>query len=216
VLDKGGGEKCTHHPPRWPVSSPQYAGADMGDATMSFPEIPADPDKGVVPGQDLTDVSTVEYGLVYQAEKPELIRYLLHCGVNYETAEDIAQRALEALYRKWATVGKPRPWLRTVAMRMLSRSDTPSECSLEGHDPPSAAPDAAILIESIFESDAVLAAIRQLPLKEKQVFALHFDEFGTSEIAEILQMTPAAVRQNLARGRAKLKQLLGLEGKLND
>jgi RNA polymerase sigma factor (sigma-70 family) len=191
------------------VPSPQYAGIGMDDATTSFPEIPADPGKGAVPGQDLADVSTVEYGLAYQAEKPGLMRYLLHCGVSYQIAEDIAQRALEELYRKWGTVDKPRPWLRKVAMRMLARSRGPDECSLEGHDPPSTIPNTATIVESTFDKDAVLSVIRGLPPKEKQVFALHFDKFETSEIADILQMTPAAVRQNLARARKKLKQLLG-------
>ena len=73
-------------------------------------------------------------------------------------------------------------------------------------------PDPAATIESLWEKDAVLSAIRQLPLKEKQVFALHYDQFKTGEIAEILQMTPAAVRQNLARARARLKNLLRFEG----
>jgi RNA polymerase sigma factor (sigma-70 family) len=60
-------------------------------------------------------------------------------------------------------------------------------------------PDPTATIESLWEEDAVLSAIQQLPLKEKQVFALHFDQLKTSEIAEILEMTPDAVRQNLAR-----------------
>jgi RNA polymerase sigma factor (sigma-70 family) len=184
----------------------------MDDTTVPFPEIPADPGKGAAPGQDVADVSTVEYGLAYQAEKPRLMRYMLHCGVSYQTAEDIAQRALEELYRKWGTIDKPRPWLRTVAMRMLSRLTGPDEGSLESHDPPGTISDAVMHIEFILEKDGVLAAIGRLPLKEKQVFALHFDKFETNEIAEILQMTPAAVRQNLARARARLKQLLGFEG----
>jgi RNA polymerase sigma factor (sigma-70 family) len=96
-------------------------------------------------------------------------------------------------------------------MRMLSRSRTPDECSLEGHDQPSITPDNSTLVEFLFEKSTVLSAIRRLPLKEKQVFALHFDKFETSEIAEILQITPAAVRQNLARARARLKDLLGWE-----
>jgi RNA polymerase sigma-70 factor (ECF subfamily) len=162
----------------------------MGDATRSFPEIPADPGREAAPGQDLADISIVEYGLVYEAEKPGLMRYLLHCGASYHTAEDIAQRALEQLYRKWGTVDNPRSWLRTVAMRMLGRSRTPDESSLEGHDPPSTLPGTAEFVESILENDALVSAIRRLPLKEKQVFALHFDEFETGEIAEILHMRP--------------------------
>jgi RNA polymerase sigma factor (sigma-70 family) len=184
----------------------------MDDAATPVPPIPAGPGEATVPAQDLADIWIVEYGLVYQAEKPGLIRYLLHCEVDYPTAEDLAQVALEELYRKWGTVDKPRPWLRKVATRKIGRSRVSGECSLEGHDQPSTMPDPAATIESLWEEDAVLSAIQQLPLKEKQVFALHFDRFETGEIAEILQMTPAAVRQNLARARARLKKLPRFEG----
>jgi RNA polymerase sigma factor (sigma-70 family) len=95
---------------------------------------------------------------------------------------------------------------------MLARSRLANECSLEGHDGVGIIPDVAELVEYIFEKDSIFKAFRQLSPKEKQVFALHFDRFETSEIAEILQMTPAAVRQNLARARSRLKQLLGLKG----
>jgi RNA polymerase sigma factor (sigma-70 family) len=56
----------------------------------------------------------------------------------------------------------------------------------------------------------VLSAIRQLPPLQRQVFALHFDQLTTSEIAETVQITEAAARQNLARARTRLKELLGL------
>jgi RNA polymerase sigma-70 factor (ECF subfamily) len=178
----------------------------MDDAAKPVPRIPADP------AQDLADISTVEYGLVYEAEKPGLIRFLLHFGVSYPTAEDLAQGALEELHRQWGKVDKPGPWLRKVAVRKLGRSRVTGECSLGSHDQPSTTPGPAAAIESLWEEDAVLSAIRQLPLKEKQVFALHFDKFETREIADMLQMTPDAVRQNLARARARLKKLLGFEG----
>lgn len=54
----------------------------------------------------------------------------------------------------------------------------------------------------------MLSAIRQLPLLQRQVFALRFDQFETKEISAILQITEAAVRQNLARARARLKEFL--------
>jgi len=184
----------------------------MDDATTSVPEIPGSPDKAATPAQEPADVSTIEYSLSYQAEKPRLIRYLLHCGASYQTAEDVAQRALEELHKKWATVDKPGPWLRKVATRKLPRSRVSDEYPLEDHDQPGTMPDPASAAEILFEKDTVLSAIRRLPLKQRKVFALHFDRYEATEIAEILQMTPVAVRQNLARARARLKDLLTSEG----
>ena len=168
----------------------------MDDVTESVPDPPAgDPD----------GVSTVEYAMVYQAEKPRLVRYLIHCGASYHDADDAAQRALARLYEKWATVRHPQSWLRKVALRELSRANVTDECLLEGHDQFSTPRDHAG-IDFLLEEDTVLSAIRQLPELQRQVFALHFDQFRTSEIAEILQTTEAAVRQNLARARARLKR----------
>ena len=181
----------------------------MDDATESVPDPPAGPHEEAAPAGDLAGVSTVEYAMVYQAEKPRLVRYLIHCGASHHDADDAAQRALARLYEKWVTVRHPQSWLRKVALRELSRANVTNECLLEGHDQFSTPRDHAG-IDFLLEEDTVLSAIRQLPELQRQVFALHFDQFRTCEIAEILQTTEAAVRQNLARARARLKELLGL------
>lgn len=65
----------------------------------AFPRDPGRSGKYSFRGQDLADESTVEYALVYEAEKPRLERYLLHCGVRCQSAEELARRAHEELYR---------------------------------------------------------------------------------------------------------------------
>ena len=145
--------------------------------------------------------------MIYQAEKPRLMRYLIQCGANWHNSDDASQLALTALYEQWETVRSPRAWLRKVAFREFIGANGSNEFPLEGHD--QLLPDPSD-IESLLEQDAVLSAIRQLPPLQRQVFALHFDQLTTSEIAETLQITEAAARQNLARARARLKELLGL------
>ena len=181
----------------------------MDDANTSVPEVPGGPEETGIAAYGPAGVSTVEYAMLYQAEKPRLMRYLIQCGANYHDAEDAAQRALTALYGSWETVRNPKPWLRKVAARELIRITTSNERFLEGQDQ-LVTRSAPAEVESLIEADAALSAIRQLPLLQRHVFALHFDQFGTSEIAEILQITEAAARQNLARARARLKELLGL------
>lgn len=167
----------------------------MDDATASVP-VPDVP----------TGVSSVEYAMVFQAEKPRLMRYLIQCGASYHAADDAAQNALMELYQKWETVRSPRAWLRKVALREFAKAAGAHEYSLDGHDQPLDPAE----VESLLDRDAVLCAIRELPVVQRHVFALHFDQFTTGEIAEILRMTEAAARQNLARARARLKELLGL------
>jgi RNA polymerase sigma factor (sigma-70 family) len=181
----------------------------MDDAAASVPSVPSAPQEAGAYGQAPAGVSTVEYAMLYQAEKPRLMRYLLQCGASWHDADDAAQRALTALYEQWGTVRKPRPWLRTVAFREFINARGANESSLEDDDQLSVPVDFAD-VESLLEQDAVLSAIRQLPPLQQQVFALHFDQLSTSEIAEARRITGAAVRQNLARARARLKELLGL------
>ena len=157
------------------------------------------------------DTSAVEYAMLYQTEKPRLMRYLIQCGASYDDAEDVAQRALAALYEGWAKVRDPKPWLRKVAARELSRSLAPSKRFPEDNDRLAASPRPAE-VEAFIEEDAVLSALRRLPPRQRQVFALHFDQFTTSEIAGILRITDAAARQDLKRARDRLKELLGLTG----
>lgn len=103
----------------------------MSDATDSVQDIPDDPQEGRASACDLAGVSTVEYAMVYEAEKPRLVRYLIHLGANYHDADDAAQRALTQLYEKWATVRYPKSWLRKVASRELGRANITNENPLD-------------------------------------------------------------------------------------
>jgi RNA polymerase sigma factor (sigma-70 family) len=168
----------------------------MDDATAPAPDVPG----GVPDG---------EYARVYRAEKPRLVRYLIQCGANWHDADDAAQQALEALYKQRGTVCYPGPWLRKVAFREFMRTRDANGRSRESLDQ-LRVPWGPADVESVLERHAVLSAIRQLPRLQRLVFAMHFDQLPTSEIAEELEISEAAVRQNLARARARLKELLGL------
>ena len=53
-------------------------------------------------------------------------------------------------------------------------------------------------------------AISRLPLTQRQVFALYYDQFSYSEIAKILDMNVDAVQKDMERAKTKMKELLGL------
>ncbi|MEU0845703.1 sigma-70 family RNA polymerase sigma factor [Streptomyces sp. NPDC005962] len=61
------------------------------------------------------------------------------------------------------------------------------------------------------EEKRVYEALAQLPMKQRQVMAWLLDGYSTNEIADELEMKPNAVRQNVSRARALLKELLGLK-----
>lgn len=152
----------------------------------------------------------VEYGICYVTEMPHLILYLMKCGASAHDAAEAAQRAFAELLDKWETVRNPSAWLRKVAFRIFLRMAVDDELPLEPHFDGPGLFSASERIEFREEEQAVLAALRQLPPTQLEVFALYYDQFEIREIAELLQMKEAAVRQNLSRARARLRELLGL------
>lgn len=131
-------------------------------------------------------------------------------GAHFEEAAEAAQEASALLYKEWRKVRKPAAWLRTVAFRVyINRSKE----RVLGDEEENVQIDSMTVTEVAEFSDQeqrVLSAIRKLSPSQRKVFALHYDNFTCTEIAGILQMKEPAVRQNLARARAALKELLGL------
>lgn len=161
-------------------------------------------------GDKPADVSYAEFALFYQREMPRLIGLLIKFGAELDVAEEAAQHAFIELFTHWDTVRCPEGWVRTVALRQAFRlfSRVTNEQPLGPDSARATGPPASENVEIREEERAVLAALRRLPLTQRQVFALHYDQFGTSEISDILDMTESAVRKNLERGRRKLKDSL--------
>lgn len=153
----------------------------------------------------------IAYAMCYEAEMPRLLRTLLRAGASEHDAADAVQHAFTALLDQWDTVREPRPWLRSVAFRQYFRQMQKRETSIQ--DEARSAGNSLPFITSFElreEEERVLAVIRQLPLTQRTVFALYYDGLSFKEISHILQMEEPAVRQNLTRARAKLRQILNL------
>jgi RNA polymerase sigma-70 factor (ECF subfamily) len=140
------------------------------------------------------------------------VRFLIQCGANRHDADDAAQEAFIELFKQWPTVRKPRQWLRTVAFRIFLRQPVGSASSLEtAQDIPSPV-SASDPFDFRQEEQRVLDMLDLLPTAQRAVLALHYDQFETRDIAEILEMKQATVRKNLERARAALKKLLDFDG----
>ena len=164
-----------------------------------FPQLP----------RDRADAPQAEFELFYQAEMPRLMSYMILCGTDRDDAEDAVQYAFVQLFHQWQTVHAPSAWLRKVAFRKALQMQARNERPLEpGYDGACGQP-ASERIELNEEAEAVLAALSRLPITQRKVVALHYDEYGINEIGEMLGMTAAAVRQNLSRARRRLRDQLG-------
>jgi RNA polymerase sigma factor (sigma-70 family) len=148
---------------------------------------------------------------LYQAEMPRLVRYLMKCfgDSDMRDAADAAHHAFAELFTKWDTVRSPRAWLRTVAFRQMLRQNASAEYPLDALRREPATVPASARLELREETQAVLHGLRQLPLAQRQVLALIYDEFSYGEIAQITGTSQAAVRKNAERARRRMSELLG-------
>jgi RNA polymerase sigma-70 factor (ECF subfamily) len=126
------------------------------------------------------------------------------------TAEDIAQEAMIAAYRRWPQVEQldsPAAWVRRVCanistsfvrrraaearavLRISSMRDEPTELSPRDED--------------------FWACVRRLPRRQAQVISLHYVyDLGVSDIAHTLGCSESSVKAHLVRGRASLSGAL--------
>ncbi len=133
-------------------------------------------------------------------------------GASAHEAADVAQSAFVEALAAWGGIRHPRAWLRQVAGRIyyrrLDRAETPLEVIPDSQGQGSA----STATELRDEARAVLAALADLPPKQRQAMAWHVDGFAPGEIAAALDVAPDAVRQNLVKARRNLKKRLGMAG----
>lgn len=138
-------------------------------------------DTAAAPGARQRPVSAAEAGYSYQEDQPYLIRFLLRHGATFPEAEDAVHSAFVELMR-WQPVQRPRPWLRTVALRAFLRQTVPEQpendltgrlvqTSADWHTPLHAA-------ELNEQQRWVLTTLLQLPFKQRSVMAWHLDGFS--------------------------------------
>jgi RNA polymerase sigma factor (sigma-70 family) len=164
-------------------------------------------------------VADVDFNAFYAAERRSLVRFVMFLGcADAGTAEDIAQTAFTRAFPVWNTIRFPQAWLRKVAQNEYWRHCRAAarETSLDA-DPDradcSAGISAAMALEQQADTREVLAAIADLPPKQRQVMAWHWDGFSDAEIAAELGDSAAAVRKNRNRAMKSLRQSLAHVGR---
>jgi RNA polymerase sigma-70 factor (ECF subfamily) len=128
-----------------------------------------------------------------------------------QAAEDIAQEAMLAAYRRWDEVSRldlPAAWVRRVcaniATSFIRRRIVEARAALRlpGRQSP---------VVELDESDGSFwAEVRRLPRRQAQCVALRY-VYGCSvaEVAGILGCADGTVKAHLSHGRARLAERLG-------
>lgn len=152
-----------------------------------------------------------DFSAFYRADIRALTGFLLHHGAVLPVAADIAQESMIQAHRYWSGLDSPRAWVRTVAARMLARrtaairedpvDEIPEPTSLLPR------PDAYAEFEARYD---VLAVLRSLPPRQRQILAWTLDGYTPADIAAQLGITPEAVRASLMKARRAAVQYLSI------
>lgn len=162
-------------------------------------------------------VADVDFDTLYGTYRSALVRLVTLAGATEEEANDAVQTAFAQFLQATSTIRDPQAWLHRVALNDFRRSTlrVPSRRRkvIETATPPQEVPepttsmpsaaDAAALNE---ENRLVLTELALLSGKQRQVMVAHYDGLSHDQIADLLGMRTAAVRQNLSRARKTLRQ----------
>lgn len=154
--------------------------------------------------------SRLDFDEFYRAELPRLVA-LARALCGGEVADDIAQEAMLAAYRRWPRVGDlehPEAWVRrtcsNLAVSQYRRKliEVRAVTRLANRPPPPPLEPA---------DDEFWAAVRELPKRQAQAAALRYlYQLDVADIARTLEVTEGAVKQHLSRARTRLVQKLDL------
>ncbi len=173
----------------------------LGDCTRSS-----------VVGEKLERVNPAEIGAFYEREMPRLVLFVtISTGLDIHAAADVAQAAFEKALPRWPTLRNPRAWLHRVAQHeALARCE-----AVRREVPVDVVPDrpdqlsAALAAELRAEQREVMAHLRGLPPKQRQVMTWTLAGFGDAEIADALGLSTDAVKQSRYYARRNLVKRLG-------
>lgn len=149
------------------------------------------------------------YEWFFRAEFPQVVRSAYLVLHDREAAHDAAQEAFVQLLRHWKKVSrydKPEAWVRRVAIRIAVKA-----AKKQGRLSPFTEAEDSTTSPGGADPD-LLEAIGTLPGNQRAAVVLfYFEDRPVSEIAEILDCSPATAKVHLHRARKKLAALLGEE-----
>lgn len=161
-------------------------------------------------GAAVTELRVTEgFDTFFRREMPALVAFARSLSGS-ASADDIAQEAMLAAYRRWDAVSRmdvPAAWVRRVcanrAVSTLRRRAVEARGLLRLVQNDRGEP----LRE---EYEDFWSEVRRLPRRQAQVIALHYVyDLGVAEIAQTLGCAEGTVKSHLFRARATLAGRLG-------
>jgi RNA polymerase sigma-70 factor (sigma-E family) len=161
-------------------------------------------------------VSDADIERLYRTQRLAMVRLALLLVDDRETAEDVAQDAFAALHRRWqslhtedAAIGYLRTCVVNGARSVLRRRRTVRRQPQPDADLFVAeSADRRVLLAE--EHREVIAAMRRLPARQREVIVLRYwSELSEQQIAATLGISVGSVKSSASRGRDAIAAILG-------
>ena len=174
------------------------------------PEIPVPSSDTPEPGADAAPLAVER---LFEALRPELLRFAWWLARDRAVAEDVVQEALLRAWRSRESLKDPaaaRGWLLTIVRREHARLYERKRLEITDLDEVIAAEDPTLGAEGD-ELVGLRLAITQLPDEYRVPLVMQvLGGFTTEEIARELTLSTAAVLTRLFRARNRLRRIYGL------
>ena len=206
------------------AGEPSDAGTRRTDVTETLaanallPEVVLAPDAFTAQARtasaawDAADVVTE----IYTGHYNQLVRLAVLLVHDVQTAEEVVQDAFEAMHLAWRRLRdseKALSYLRQTVVNR-SRSVLRHRKVVDMHAPKPAPdePSAEHAALTLLERSAVAAALRSLPLRQREAIVLrYYADFSEADIAAAMGISRGAVKSHTARAMAALKSILEQE-----
>jgi len=150
---------------------------------------------------------------LYTAHYRALVRLAALLLRDVQAAEEVVQDAFVAMHSKWRRLREPDRALAYLRQSVVngSRSALRHRQVVERHapQPPPDMPSAEHHALEELEHDRVMAALRRLPRRQREVLVLrYYADLSEAQIAETIGISRGAVKSHASRGMSALRTAL--------
>lgn len=158
---------------------------------------------------DADKAVTALYGEHYRP----LVRLSVLLVRDVATAEEVVQDAFVAMHGAWRRLRDPEKALAYLRQSVVNRSRSVlRHRAVVDKYAPKATPDAPSAEHGALgalERSAVIDALRELPVRQREALVLrYYADFSEAQIADAMGISRGAVKSHTARGMAALRSVL--------
>ncbi|WP_432564929.1 SigE family RNA polymerase sigma factor [Kineococcus sp. SYSU DK003] len=157
------------------------------------------------------EAGTVTFEEFVTARGAALVRLARGLLRDPDTAEDVVQDVLAKALLKWGRISSADDPVAYVNRMVVNASTSFWRRAARREHATDQLPDAGYgdATGQLADRDELLAALRELPTKQRTVLVLrHFEDYSDEQIADLLDVTTGTVRSNAHRGLATLRTAL--------